>query len=150
MKSILNQISVFVFLLYYILVSTGVNIQFHYCDGEVSDFAVISNSVYCNTHDSSSCEDNACDITIESHNHQGEFDLPHQCCYNDEVYIALNTELNISHRNFTIKNTTLELEIIDVDDSDNQPIEINNYREKNSKTSYPPPYLAFQQLLVYS
>ncbi len=151
MKDFLHKIFIVAFMLYYIVIASGVNIKLHYCEGEISDFAVNTNSISCDMHHEDPCESDVCVSHIADEHINCEFDNPHQCCSNQEVYIALKSLLNFSSKNFKIQNPELEIinnfNIEEISkDNITDIIITHNYIDN----SYPPPYVAFQQLLVYS
>lgn len=138
-------------MLYYIVIASGINIKLHYCEGKISDFAVNTNSTFCKMHQTESCDGGSCDSHIESESLHCEFDIPHHSCSNQEVYIALNSLINFSFKNFKIQNSELDIlnniVIEDMFDDDITEIVISH---QSLDYNYPPPYLAFQQMLVYS
>ena len=151
MKNLLQKISIIAFVLYYIVIASGVNIKLHYCEGEISDFAVNTNSTFCEMHQEDSCEGGSCDSHIKDAHMHCEFDSPHHCCSNEEVYIVLKSRLNFSSKNFKIQNS--EIEIIqnsEIDEVSNDDISEIIIAHNSLEYNYPPPYVAFQQLLVYS
>ncbi len=152
MKELLQKISIITFMLYYIVIASGVDIKLHYCEGELSDFAINSNNTFCEIHQEDSCEGGSCDSHIDDQYMHCELDLPaHHCCSNQEVYIALNSLITFSSKNFKIQNSEIELvnntQIEKVFNDDITEIIINH---NTIDYNYPPPYLEFQQLLIYS
>jgi len=118
MRAFLKQISIFTFLLYYLFVSTGVNIKLHYCEGEVSDIAVISNHTSCDIHQENSCISD-CNISHLENNNNNNYITPHQCCSNEEVYVALIPYLYFSLESKADDTKALATELIFEDNIEN-------------------------------
>jgi len=152
MKSLFKQISTIVFLMYYIVISSGINISLHYCAGELSDIAIITHNTYCQMHDSDSCEGTACVSHLdEPSHHQCEVETQHQCCDNTDVYVALESKFIFSEYNVATESKSFEIAIIDIEDSINNDEKASYYtNNKEQNISYPPPYLAFHKLILYA
>ena len=152
MKIFFKQISIIAFLIYYITISSGINISLHYCEGELSDIAIITHNTNCQIHNSNSCEGSACmkQLNNASH-HQCEAEEQHQCCDNTDVYLALETKSLFSEFNFSIENKAVEIVITIVSDKIyNKSLVSYNKSKTKTKVSYPPPYLAFHKLILYA
>ena len=155
MRAFLKQISIFTFLLYYLFVSTGVNIKLHYCEGEVSDIAVISNHTSCDIHQENTCISD-CNISHLDHNNNNNnsiYNTPHQCCSNEEIYVALIPYFNLSLESKVDDTKALATDLIFEDNIENCNNQFSHeaYNQKYGlESSYPPPYIAYQQLVIYS
>jgi len=152
MKVLFKQISTLLFLMYYVVISSGINISLHYCEGELSDIAIITHNTYCQMHDSDSCEGNACANHLDKPSrNQCELETQHQCCDNTDVYLAFEIKSIFSESNFSIESQTTELINIDDDTFAESADDNSNYDSNNErKLSYPPPYLAFHKLILYA
>jgi len=150
MKSLFKQISTIAFLMYYVAISSGINISLHYCAGELSDIAIISHNTYCQMHDSNSCE-GSCVSSTETTHHQCEVEEQHQCCDNTDVYVALEANPLFSERNFIVESNALKFDILELlNNIETQDEVIICNCNTEAIVSYPPPYLAFHKLILYA
>ena len=150
MKNTIKQISTILFLMYYVVLSAGMNISFHYCEGGLSDVAIMNNSTYCELHSAKSCDTGICDH-IEIEGLHCDADEAHHCCSNENLYLTLDISPIFSMTNFNIQNIEIDIETID----NNTEIEEIIISESTNfifqkKQSYPPPYLAFHSLVFYA
>ena len=151
MNKIVKQISTIVFLLYFIGVTTGVNLSLHFCEGKVADMSLMENTVDCHAISGDGCHSDACHMQIAEEQQTCKMLNFKQCCSDKQVYIALEASSLFSSYNFSFDASIINVIGIEQEDVEVKSDIMNLFSESHDvKISYPPPYLAFQKLIFYS
>ena len=146
----LKQFFVLSFMVYYLGLSLGLSINLHYCEGKVASIAFLTEKASCSKHD------NSCESICKSEqstiiNHCLRLNKQ-QCCVNKNLYLHFESTpvVPVFNPDFNAKVIELYASI--------KVIRVINTATLSSEApfdfieseSYPPPFLLFQQFLVYS
>ncbi len=151
MNKIVKQISTIAFLLYFIGVTTGVNLSLHLCEGKVADMSLMENTIGCHASSGDGCHTDACNMQIAEEQQIYKMLNSKQCCSDKQVYIALEASSLFSSYNFSFDASIINIIGIEQKDVDVKSDILNLLSESDYvRISYPPPYLVFQKLIFYS
>ena len=75
--------------MYFIGVTTGVNLSLHFCEGKVADVSILENSGSCNISSTGSCHDDACHVQFTEQRQSCHTDNTDNCCTDEYIYITL-------------------------------------------------------------
>ena len=136
--------------MYFIGVTTGVNLSLHFCKGKVADVSLMVSTVGCNASNGDACH-TTCHIQMaEQHKSCNMLDSK-QCCSDKQLYIALEASSLFSSYNYSFDASIINLIGVVQEDVEVKSDILNLFSESGDvRISYPPPYLAFQKLIFYS
>lgn len=147
----LRKIFAFLLAFYFLVVSSGLMVSFHFCEGVLSDVAFFNLTAQCNhDHCSTNVIERACCNVEDEPNHGSFCDLNH-CCTNTEIYVQVQTEAEVMSITQINVPTFICLlgggiqNLIVKPDPQTQPGGSNEFVPSSTE-----PYLRFHQLLFYA
>ncbi len=147
----LRKILAFLLAFYFLVVSSGFMVSFHFCEGVLSDVAFFNLTAQCNhDHCSNNAVERACCNVPDEPSHASNCDLNH-CCTNTEIYVQVQTEAEvISITQINVPTFICLLgggiqNLIVKPDPQTQPGGSNEFVLPSTE-----PYLRFHQLLFYA
>ena len=96
-KFILKSVSLFLSL-WMLLASTGLSMNFHYCEGEIVDWSIFSGELECE-HDNKKEVESCCktDFKSECHESQSSQLKESNCCDTDQAAFSIESEFDLSN-----------------------------------------------------
>lgn len=158
MIQVLKKISVIGFVIYFLGISIGLTFNLHYCEGEIADVAFFTEEAVCEMSDidrhshHSDCPEGSCHIDLNDDFQNGQSTIIHHCCSDKSIFLHIESKpiISFSKISITIPIIELDREVVLHNKHIAELVLDNNYIPLDYLDSYPPPFIIFQQLLVYS
>lgn len=144
----LKQLFTLGFVIYFLGISLGFSLNLHYCNGEVADVALFGYDTTCGMHKSQPCELNV----NQDAGHSCHCYNISSCCSDLSVYLHFESLPIISQHSFDIIPFEFQQYFSIALPSEEQIEEtsLTNFRGNEKPPSFPPPYISYNQRLVYA
>ena len=147
----IKQLSTLGFMVYFLGMSLGMALNLHYCEGGVADFAFLNNTANCDSHHPVDSGNDICLIHTDNLIQHCSTSDQHNCCSDKSIYLHFDSKLLISTYNHSFNALAVLLcHKIVIDDLVEEAIFIEASFFLEQVDSKPPPFILFQQLLVYA
>lgn len=148
-KVILKTVSLFLSF-WMLLASSGLSIDFHYCEGELVDWSLFDAHSGCDHEKKEIIQESCCESSpiMECHDQSREQIKKENCCSSDEAHVNIEAQFNLVAQEveFTIPQLIYSYSIIESKLSDKE--EINYLLDRKIPPTLPKKELSFIQVFL--